>query len=96
MLASAPSLLIPKQLYIRRKVKKGRERLLRHIVRTAREVRQATARGALAVGHRAERWLHMALAQMYCKHEVLRRFDHRVLAVHALAGSYDLPDEYFF
>jgi hypothetical protein len=30
---------------------------------------------------------------MYGKHEVLRRFDHRVLAVHALAASYELPDE---
>jgi len=38
LLPRAPSILLPKRMYERRKVKKGRERLLRQIVHTAKEV----------------------------------------------------------
>lgn len=32
---------------------------------------------------------------MYVKHDALRQFDHRELAVHAVAASYELSDELF-
>jgi len=45
---------------------------------------------------RCKRFADHGYAQMHQEHAVLRRFDLRSLAVHALASSYDLvSDEHF-